>query len=73
MGSVAPKDPPKSLTALTPAELARLLGAAFRRQVTEDQVRAIAEAGELLRADGTVSLIDYVAYLAGEVTRGRDD
>ncbi len=64
---------PKSLTALSIAEVARLLSAAYRRQVTEDQVRAIAEAGDLLHGDGTLSLIDYVAFLAEEATRGGTD
>lgn len=61
-----------SLTMITPGQAARVLTAAFGRRVTEDQVRRAAEHGELLRADGTMSLIDYTAYLAGETWRGGD-
>jgi hypothetical protein len=60
------------MTALTPAQAARILSAAYRRRITEEQVRQVAEDGQLLRADGTFSLIEYVAYLAGEVVSARD-
>ena len=60
------------ITALTPAQAAQILAAAHKRRITENQVRQVAEAGQLLRADGTFSLIDFVAFLAGEVVRGRD-
>ena len=60
------------MTALTPAQAARILSAAYRRRITEEQVREVAEDGQLLRADGTFSLIEYVAYLAGEVVSARD-
>jgi len=58
------------ITALTPEQAAKILAAAYGQRVTVEQVRAVVEAGELARADGTFSLIDYVAYLAGEVPRG---
>lgn len=66
---------PKSLrlTAVTVPDAARLLASAYRRRITEAQVHAVVEAGELLRADGTFSLIEYVAYLAREVTGGPSD
>jgi len=60
------------MTALTPDQAARILSAAYRRRITEAQVRQGAEDGQLLRADGTFSLIEYVAYLAGEVVSARD-
>ena len=60
------------ITALTPIQAAKILGAAHKRRISEEQVRQVAETGQLLRADGTFSLIDYVAFLAGEVTGGRD-
>ena len=60
------------MTALTPDQAARILSAAYRRRITEAQVRQVAEDGQLLRADGTFSLIEYVAYLAGEVVSARD-
>ncbi|HOD84946.1 MAG TPA: hypothetical protein PKG77_26315 [Phycisphaerae bacterium] len=41
--------------------------------MTEEQVREVVEAGDLAHADGTFSLIDYVAFLAEEVTSGHAD
>ena len=66
---------PKSLkiTAVSVADAARILAAAYGRRVTEEQVRQVVEAGGLARADGRFSLIDYVAYLAGEVTNAGSD
>ena len=61
------------ITALTPAQAAKILASAYRRRVTVEQVREVVEAGGLARADGTFSLIEYVAYLAGEVTSGQGD
>ena len=61
------------ITAISVADAAKLLATAYGRRMTEEQVRQVAEAGELLRADGTLSLIDYVAYLAGEVVDGYAD
>ena len=61
------------ITALTPAQAAKILASAYRRRVTVEQVREVVEAGALARADGTFSLIEYVAYLAGEVTGGHAD
>lgn len=55
------------ITAMTPAELAAVLSGAYRRKVTEEQVIAVARAGNLLATDGTISLIQYTAFLAGEV------
>ena len=60
------------ITALTPAQAAKILAAAGKRRITEEQVRQVAEAGRLLRADGTFSLIDFIAFLTQEVARGRD-
>jgi len=61
------------ITALTPAQAAKILASAYRRRVTVEQVRQVVEAGGLARADGTFSLIEYVAYLAEEVTGGHAD
>ena len=61
------------ITAVTPEQASRILGSAYRRRVTPEQVREVVEAGGLARADGTFSLIEYVAYLAGEVTSGQGD
>jgi len=61
------------ITALTPAQAAKILAAAHKRRIDAEQVREVAEEAQLLRADGTFSLIEYVAYLAGEVTGGHAD
>jgi hypothetical protein len=50
--------------ALAPGTLALMLTNAGQRLVTEQQVRAIAEAGNLLSAGGTINLIEYTAFLA---------
>lgn len=60
------------ITALTPAQAAKVLAAAYGRRITEEQVRQVVEDAQLLRADGTFSLIEYTAFLAGEATRGID-
>jgi hypothetical protein len=61
------------ITALTPDQAAKILASAYRRCVTPEQVREVVEAGGLARADGTFSLIEYVAYLAEEVAGGGSD
>jgi len=61
------------ITALTPAQAAKILASAYRRRIDAEQVRQVAEEAGLLRADGTFSLIEYVAYLAGEVSGGHAD
>ena len=61
------------ITALTPDQAAKILASAYRRRIDAEQVRQVAEEAGLLRADGTFSLIEYVAYLAEEVTGGGSD
>ncbi|NQU20970.1 MAG: hypothetical protein HQ567_06770 [Candidatus Nealsonbacteria bacterium] len=58
------------ITAMKPADLAAVLSSAYRRKITEEQVREVAEAGSLLSGDGTINLIQYAASLAGEVGVG---
>lgn len=58
------------ITAMTPDQAAKVLAAAYGRRITEAQVRRIAEDAELLRGDGTFSLIEYVAWLAREAGHG---
>jgi len=55
------------IIALSAADLARLLSAASGRQITEEQVREIAESRDLIKPDGTISLIEYTALLARDV------
>ncbi|MCC5830152.1 MAG: hypothetical protein JJU36_11955 [Phycisphaeraceae bacterium] len=61
------------ITAISVADAAKVLASAYGRRVTEDQVRAVAEAGGLLRgqADDTINLLEYVAFLVREVAHGR--
>ena len=58
------------ITAMTPSDLAAVLSSAYRRKITEEQVREVARAGNLLSADETINLIQYTAFLAGEVGAG---
>jgi hypothetical protein len=52
--------------ALSPEMLAKLLSAAAKRLITEEQVKEIAEEGNLLSLDGTINLVRYTAFLASE-------
>lgn len=61
------------ITALTPEQAAKILATAYRRRIDADQVRQVAEEAQILRADGTFSLFEYVAYLAGAVSGGRQE
>jgi hypothetical protein len=60
------------ITALTPEQAAKILASAYRRRIDAEQVREVVEEARIIRADGTFSLIEYVAYLAREVTGGHD-
>jgi len=56
-----------NISALSPCDLATLFSRSLRRPVTEQQVRDIAEAGNLLSEHDTLNLIEYTAYLAEQV------
>ena len=58
------------ITALTPAQAAKILAAAGSRRITEAMVRADIDAGAPTNADGTVNLVHYTAWLAREVAGG---
>ena len=60
------------ITAISTADAARVLSAASGRRITEEQIREVAERGGLLRADGTLSLLEYTAYLVKEMAGGSD-
>lgn len=60
------------ITSMSVADAARVLSAASGRRVTEAQVRELAERGQLLRADGTISLLEYTAHLVREMANGSD-
>ena len=61
---------PLEITAMRPSDLAAVLQNAYRRRITEQQVLEVARAGNLLAAGGTINLIQYAAFLAGEVAGG---
>jgi hypothetical protein len=58
--------PPEKLNpnALAPGTLALMLTNAGPRLVTEQQVRSIADAGNLLSASDSIKLIQFTAVLA---------
>lgn len=58
------------ITALTPAQAAKILAASGNRRITEAMVRADIEAGAPTNADGTVNLVHYAAWLAREAAHG---
>ena len=63
---------PIKITELEPKELANLLTKSGSRIVTEQDVLDIAAIGEILSEDGTVSLVEFTAFLAKEVAGGSD-
>lgn len=62
-----------SLTAIAPADGAKVLSAAFGRKISEQQVTLVAQRGDLLSDDGTVNLLEYAAFLIKELADGRSD
>lgn len=61
-----------TMTALTPANTAKILSSAFRRRITEEDVRQIAERGGLLSPGGTLHLVEYAVFLIQELKRDGD-
>jgi len=60
---------PLKITAISVADAARVLSAAYGRRITAEMVREIAERGSLLRPDGTFNLVHYAAFLVREMGR----
>jgi len=58
------------ITALTPAQAAKILAAAGNRRITEAMVRADIDAGAPVNADGTMNLMLYTAWLVKEMAGG---
>ena len=58
------------ITAITPAQAAKILSAVYRRRITQQQIHQIAETGGLLRSDGTINLVHYTAWLIKETASG---
>ena len=61
---------PVGITHLTVSQLAELLSNAARRKITQDEVLSIAEPAGIIQSDGTISLIEYTAFLVSEVSNG---
>ena len=59
-----------SLTALTVAQVAKVLSAAGGRRITEEMLRADIDAGAPVNPDGTINLVHYAAWLAKEMAGG---
>ena len=57
------------ITALTPAQAAKILAAAGKRRITEQMVQADIDAGAPTNADGTVNLVHYAAWLVRETAK----
>ncbi len=47
--------------------MAKLLSNSTQKKITEDDIRQIADEAKILRADDTINLLEYTAFLAGEV------
>lgn len=52
-----------NIRAMTPEALARLLSAAYRRNITVEQITEIVTEGEILSDSGTVDVLEFAAYL----------
>lgn len=65
-------DKPIKITALTPEELALLLSRASRRTISGQDVLAIAGTAGIVSAAGTISLVEFTAFLAREVSVGEN-
>ena len=60
------------ITALSPAELAKVLSQAGRKAISANDVRTIADTADIIAADGTINLVEYTSFLAQEVAGGAD-
>jgi len=61
------------ITSLKPEKLAALLKAAGSRHATAETIRADIDAGAPVNPDGTVSLVEYGAWLAKETEADHGD
>ena len=58
------------ITALTPAQAAKVLSAAGGRRITEQMLLADIDAGAPDNADGTINLVHFTAWLLREAAGG---
>jgi hypothetical protein len=63
---------PIKITALTAEELALLLSRASRRNISGQDVLAIARTAGIVSAAGTINLIEYTAFLAQRTAGGEN-
>ncbi len=68
---MSPDPQRRDLTAISPPELAALLRAAARSDITEAMIRADIAAGAPVNRDGTLHLLHYLAWLLREERRDR--
>jgi len=59
-----------SLTALTVAQMGKVLSAAGGRKITEEMLLADIDAGAPVNSDGTINLVHYTAWMAKEMAGG---
>lgn len=71
-GDVSEPTPGLKLTALPPARLAEVLRRAGARHASQESIQADIDAGAPANEDGTVNLIEYVAWLAARMA-SQDD
>ena len=58
------------ITALTPAQAAKILAAAGNRRITEAMVQTDIDAGAPVNADGSINVVHYTAWLVKEMAGG---
>ncbi len=63
-------DSTPTISALTVAQVAKLLSVAGEHQITEAMVRDDLELGAPANANGTMNLVNYTAWLVRETTNG---
>ena len=59
-----------SIQYMTPQQAAKIFSHISRENITEQEVRNIADAAQLLRADDTFSLIEYCAFIVKVTKNG---
>jgi hypothetical protein len=64
------KNQPVDPNRLTPAQAAKLLSAAAKIKIPVEQIEQDLADGAPANSDGTLNLVHYAAWLAGEMRRG---
>ena len=58
------------ITAISPAQAAKILSAAGNRRITEEMIYADIDSGAPVNADGTINLVHYTAWLVKQAASG---